>query len=71
MKVGDLIKLLSQYDLELEVWMSSDPEGNTYSRCAEAGQLVERNEEIYNKEDVEEGYVKAEGAKDVVVLWPA
>ena len=43
MTVGELIEYLQQYDTELEVAMSSDPEGNGYSlfHSAEIGALYD------------------------------
>jgi hypothetical protein len=62
MKVGDLIKELAQHDLEMEVWMGSDSEGNTHSKLRIVEEYVEEDGEMYTLQGGDENVV--------VVLYP-
>jgi len=67
MKVSELIALLAKHDLDLEVWMSSDGEGNTYSKFYDVGErhYVHRSGDITSEE-----HVGGESNEKVLVLWP-
>lgn len=67
MKVSDLIAALARHDLDLEVWMSSDAEGNSYSKFYDAGERFH----VHQSGDItSEEHVGGESAKKIVVLWP-
>lgn len=80
MKIGTLIDALKEFDPNLEVVLSSDGEGNSYSPAAEvtpelyiadstwSGELVSDDPDDYDDdEDFED---QRECAEPVVVIWP-
>jgi hypothetical protein len=74
MKVKEFIKLLEKVDLEQEVIMSKDAEGNGFSPFCELGfgYYVPDNEysgELYDEEDEASGD-KPHNAQKSVILWP-
>ena len=81
MKIKDLIKKLQQYDLELDVILSSDEEGNTFNTvCEIASGFVDTKDEkeykvgsvihtenIYSEEEAQEQDLLV---KQVLVIYP-
>lgn len=72
MKVKDLIELLKGEDMEKEVVMSKDGEGNGFSPLSDVAHALYVPDstwsgEVYNTDEKEEA---GEEAKEVVILWP-
>ena len=83
MKVKELIELLKEEDQELEIWLSRDSEGNSYSKLSQYNPYTSyiektdgcRTNEIFYDEWFE-GYTEEElnearqGMEKVLILFP-
>jgi len=76
MKVEDLIETLERLDPELEVVLSSDSEGNSFSPCSEYGIGFYVADSAYygsfynDQEELDEENKSTSDAVQAVVLWP-
>lgn len=68
MKTKQLINILKKELLDLEIYVSSDPEGNSFDKLESYGYLIkDKNGDFYNEDEIE--FTKG-GNKKVLVLWP-
>lgn len=72
MKVKELIESFEPGDMEKEVVMSKDGEGNGFSPLADVAEGLYVADstwsgQVFNEDEKEEA---GEDAKDVIVLWP-
>jgi len=76
MKVKDLIKELSKYDGNKDVYLSIDMEGNGYKKLHDLSELVVDDGEVYLPKLTEkmkkEGYTEEDVRKGEtsIILWP-
>jgi hypothetical protein len=71
MKVKDLIEKLKEFDQDSLVVLSSDAEGNSYSKVSgdiEPYYFNEHSEEIFTDDDLSQD--EADTLKKCVVIWP-
>lgn len=71
MKVKDLIAILQTHDQDNLVVLSSDAEGNSYSRASDVGSYFfdEEGPSLINEEDLEE-FGGRNKFKKCVTIWP-
>lgn len=73
MKVRDLAKILSQVDQDLIVYISKDPEGNSYSpmwQWTDEFYLDTYDNEVCLSEDEKGDYLENENLFKAFILWP-
>lgn len=73
MKVRDLAKILSQVDQDLIVYISKDPEGNSYSpmwQWTDEFYLDTYDNEVCLSEDEKGDYLENENLFKALILWP-
>ena len=72
MKVKELIEMFTEEDMEKEVYVSKDAEGNDFSKFTDASDqiCIDRGNgdiEIYSEDEPEE--YEGEKVEKVIVLW--
>lgn len=71
MKVKELKELLGAYPNDMEVWTSSDQEGNELSPVAQVGIFeTHEYEKEYDEWIVYEGFENYSPGDEVLMIWP-